>query len=137
MNKTSIANWLVPGEKLEDYLEEEIFIGHHILVITSERAILLHVSLFKTVQEKSDRLWERFVGVHLEEGLFSARMTLKFSRRHATGHNGGRMLMDDPWVLVDLRKQKAHQVHLLLKEKELSAKHERTEKRHQADKNRN
>jgi hypothetical protein len=123
MNKTAIANWLMPNEKLEDYLEEDTCVGHQMLVITSERAILLGISLFKNMQEKSDKSWTQFVGVHLKEYSFSAKMTLKFSR---PGHQG-RIVLDEPWILADLPKHKAHQVHLLLKEKELLARHERTE----------
>lgn len=127
MKKNAIVNWLMPSEKLEDYLEEETCVGHQVLVITSERAILLGVSFFKQMQEKSDKLWEQLVSVHLEEGFFSARITLKFIRRQAVNPTG-RVLLDEPWILADLPKSKAHQIHLLLKEKELSAKHERTEK---------
>jgi len=121
MRKNAITDWLMPNEKFEDYLEEDTCVGHQILVVTSERAILLGISLLKHMQEKSDKLWKQLISVHLEEHFFSASMTLRFSRSNVTGHQG-RVLLDEPWILADLPKSKAHQVHRLLKGKEFLAK---------------
>ncbi|OUD13341.1 PH domain-containing protein [Thioflexithrix psekupsensis] len=116
MDENTIQAWLVQGENLEDYITDDGFWKSQTLVVTSQRAILLHSTFFQ-VSEYSDKYWSQLASVHLTKSFFSATLELKFIKHHNINGETNKPLAT-PWVLEGITRREAEKMYCLLKAKE-------------------
>lgn len=123
--ETTVRHWLTKDEQLEFLIEEKIWPKRKCMVITSARAILFNVNMFRRMSDASDKQWRQLIDVHLKEYFIRADLTLAFFRyydsliyhsSHDAEKNGH--APDIPWTLKYLKRNQAKEAYRILKEKE-------------------
>ena len=123
--ENTVRQWLTRDEELEFILEERYWSSRSCLAITSVRAVLFTVGLFRRMRETKDRLWRQLEDVYVKEHFRSADLTISFLLPHAdclVHHDPHEEENHKPkceeWPLSYLRRGEAKEAYRLLKAKE-------------------
>ena len=113
-----LETWLTDEEKKKDFyfIEEKTGKKRKILMLTSQRIILLEYDSCWQLKDTSDWIWKQFASVHLAEGIFSSSLELLFLK------DG---LQKNQWLVKKLDKVAAKKFYSYLKSKEIALKEER------------
>jgi len=133
-----LRKWLTDDERQKGYhfIEERLAVRHKILMLTTQRAILFEAAFFGRLKDRSDKMWQQFISIHLTEGAFYSALDLYFFRYHDslfyhnpykdnTPHKEDNNFKIIHWNLKKLEKKQARKFYAMLKEKELFWKKER------------
>lgn len=124
--ESTVRQWLTQNEQLEFLLEENFWPNRQCLAITSARAILFRIKMFKRMSDASDKQWRQLIDAHLSERWRRADLSISFFHyhdslvyhdpHHEDNHNPAPKI--DTWQLTYLPRKEAKEAYKLLKKKE-------------------